>query len=54
MARPMPRPAPCAGFEMIRAFEQDAADFAKLAQTKSKMSVLVLSGEKAGRKFLNR
>lgn len=43
-----------AGFEYFRAFEQDAADFAKFARTKLKMRmlVLVLSGEKAGGKFL--
>lgn len=41
-----------AGFEYFRAFEQDAADFAKLAQTKLKMPMLVLSGEKAGGTFL--
>ena len=41
-----------AGFEYFRAFEQDAADFAKLARTKLKMPMLVLSGEKAGGNFL--
>ena len=41
-----------AGFEYFRAFEQDAADFAKLAQTKLEMPMLVLSGEKAGGTFL--
>ncbi len=41
-----------AGFEYFRAFEQDAADFAALAKTRLKMRMLVLSGEKAGGKFL--
>jgi pimeloyl-ACP methyl ester carboxylesterase len=41
-----------AGFEYFRAFERDAADFAKLGQTKLPMPMLVLSGEKAGGTFL--
>lgn len=41
-----------AGFEYFRNFERDAADFAKLGQTKLPMPMLVLSGEKAGRTFL--
>src|SRR5205809_894770 len=36
-----------AGFEVFRAFEQDAKDFAELAQTKLTMPMLVLNGEKA-------
>jgi pimeloyl-ACP methyl ester carboxylesterase len=41
-----------AGFEVFRAFEKDAADFAELAKTKLPMPMLVLSGEKAGGTFL--
>ena len=41
-----------AGFEMFRAFEQDAKDFAGFAKTKLTMPMLVLSGEKAGGQFL--
>ena len=41
-----------AGFEYFRNFERDAADFAKLGQTKLTMPLLVLSGEKAGGTFL--
>jgi pimeloyl-ACP methyl ester carboxylesterase len=41
-----------AGFEVFRAFDQDAKDFAALAKTKLKMPMLVLSGEKAGGEFL--
>jgi pimeloyl-ACP methyl ester carboxylesterase len=41
-----------AGFEVFRAFEQDAKDFAEFAKTKLKMPMLVLSGEKAGGQFL--
>jgi pimeloyl-ACP methyl ester carboxylesterase len=41
-----------AGFEVFRAFEQDAADFQKLAQTKLTMPMLVLTGEKASGEFL--
>ncbi|WP_441251966.1 alpha/beta fold hydrolase [Tardiphaga sp. 71_E8_N1_1] len=35
-----------AGFEVFRAFEKDAAEFAELAKTKLPMPMLVLSGEK--------
>jgi len=41
-----------AGFEVFRAFEQDAKDFAAFARTKLKMPMLVLSGEKASGEFL--
>lgn len=41
-----------AGFEVFRAFEKDAAEFADLAKTKLPMPMLVLSGEKAGGTFL--
>jgi pimeloyl-ACP methyl ester carboxylesterase len=41
-----------AGFEVFRAFEQDAKDFAELAQTKLTMPMLVLTGEKASGTFL--
>ena len=41
-----------AGFEVFRAFEQDARDFAGFAETKLTMPMLVLSGEKAGGQFL--
>ena len=41
-----------AGFEVFRAFEQDAKDFAGLARTKLKMPMLVLTGEKASGEFL--
>lgn len=41
-----------AGFEYFKAFEQDAADFQRLAKTKLAMPVLVLSGEKSGGAFL--
>jgi pimeloyl-ACP methyl ester carboxylesterase len=41
-----------AGFEVFKAFEQDAKDFAKFAETKLTMPMLVLSGEKAGGQFL--
>jgi pimeloyl-ACP methyl ester carboxylesterase len=41
-----------AGFEVFRAFEQDARDFAGFAKTKLKMPMLVLSGEKASGEFL--
>lgn len=40
-----------AGFEVFRAFEQDAKDFANLARTKLPMPMLVLSGEKASGEF---
>jgi pimeloyl-ACP methyl ester carboxylesterase len=41
-----------AGFEVFRAFEGDARDFAGFARTKLSMPMLVLSGEKAGGQFL--
>lgn len=41
-----------AGFEVFRAFEQDAKDFAELAQTKLSMPMLVVTGEKASGDFL--
>jgi pimeloyl-ACP methyl ester carboxylesterase len=41
-----------AGFEVFRAFEQDAKDFQALANTKLKMPMLVLTGEKASGAFL--
>ena len=41
-----------AGFEVFRAFEQDAKDFAALSQTKLTMPMLVLTGEKASGEFL--
>ena len=41
-----------AGFEVFRAFEQDAKDFAQLAETKLPMPMLVLTGEKASGNFL--
>ena len=41
-----------AGFEVFRAFEQDAKDFAAFAQTKLTMPMLVLTGEKASGNFL--
>jgi pimeloyl-ACP methyl ester carboxylesterase len=41
-----------AGFEVFRAFEQDARDFEGLAKTKLKMPMLVLGGEKASGEFL--
>ena len=41
-----------AGFEVFRAFEQDAADFQQLAQTRLTMPMLVLTGEKASGEFL--
>lgn len=41
-----------AGFEVFRAFEQDAKDFAQFAQTKLSMPMLVLTGEKASGNFL--
>jgi pimeloyl-ACP methyl ester carboxylesterase len=40
------------GFEVFRAFEQDAKDFAVLARTKLEMPMLVLTGEKASGEFL--
>ncbi len=41
-----------AGFEVFRAFERDAKDFAEFSKTKLKMPMLVLSGEKASGQFL--
>lgn len=41
-----------AGFEVFRNFEQDAKDFAKFAETKLTMPMLVLTGEKASGEFL--
>ena len=41
-----------AGFEVFRAFEQDAKDFAQFEQTKLTMPMLVLAGEKASGNFL--
>ncbi len=41
-----------AGFEVFRAFEQDAKDFAEFSQTKLTMPMLVLTGEKASGNFL--
>lgn len=41
-----------AGFEIFHAFEQDAADFAKFAQARLPMPMLVLTGEKASGEFL--
>jgi len=41
-----------AGFEVFRAFGQDAKDFAGFANTKLKMPMLVLTGEKASGEFL--
>jgi pimeloyl-ACP methyl ester carboxylesterase len=41
-----------AGFEVFKAFEQDAKEFAVFAQTKLTMPMLVLTGEKASGEFL--
>jgi pimeloyl-ACP methyl ester carboxylesterase len=41
-----------AGFEVFRAFSQDATDFADFAKTKLPMPMLVLTGEKASGDFL--
>jgi pimeloyl-ACP methyl ester carboxylesterase len=41
-----------AGFEVFKAFDQDAKDFAALAKTKLKMPMLVLTGERASGDFL--
>jgi pimeloyl-ACP methyl ester carboxylesterase len=41
-----------AGFEVFRAFEQDAADFHALSMTRLTMPMLVLGGEKASGEFL--
>ncbi len=43
-----------AGFEVFRAFEQDAKDFAAFSKTTLKMPMLVLTGEKASGDFLIR
>jgi pimeloyl-ACP methyl ester carboxylesterase len=40
------------GFEYFRAFEQDAMEFARFAQTPLSMPMLVLTGEKASGDFL--
>ncbi len=41
-----------AGFEVFRAFEQDAVEFAAYAKTPLTMPMLVLTGEKASGEFL--
>jgi pimeloyl-ACP methyl ester carboxylesterase len=41
-----------AGFEVFRAFDQDAKDFRELAKTKLKVPMLVLTGERASGDFL--
>jgi pimeloyl-ACP methyl ester carboxylesterase len=41
-----------AGFEVFRAFERDAADFAGFSKTKLKVPMLVLTGEKGSGQFL--
>jgi pimeloyl-ACP methyl ester carboxylesterase len=41
-----------AGFEIFRAFERDAQDFARFAQTPLPMPMLVLTGERASGEFL--
>ncbi len=41
-----------AGFEIFRAFERDAQDFARFARTPLPMPMLVLTGEKASGDFL--
>jgi pimeloyl-ACP methyl ester carboxylesterase len=41
-----------AGFEVFRAFERDAADFAGFSKAKLAMPMLVLTGEKASGQFL--
>jgi pimeloyl-ACP methyl ester carboxylesterase len=41
-----------AGFEVFRAFEQDAVDFERFAKTPLPMPMLVLTGEKASGEFL--
>ena len=41
-----------AGFEVFRAFEKDAEEFAVFAKTKLPMPMLVLTGEKASGDFL--
>lgn len=40
------------GFEYFRNFEQDAMDFAGFTQTKLRMPMLVMPGEKASGRFL--
>jgi pimeloyl-ACP methyl ester carboxylesterase len=40
------------GFENFRAFEKDAEDFARFAQTRLPMPMLILTGEKASGEFL--
>lgn len=40
------------GFEVFKAFDQDAKDFKELARTKLKMPMLVLTGERASGDFL--
>jgi pimeloyl-ACP methyl ester carboxylesterase len=44
--------AMAAGFEVFRAFEQDAKEFQELAKAKLPMPMLVLTGEKASGDFL--
>ena len=46
--------AMAAGFEVFRAFVQDAKDFAAFSKTKLTMPMLVLTGEKASGEFLIR
>jgi pimeloyl-ACP methyl ester carboxylesterase len=41
-----------AGFEYFKAFDQDAQEFAQLAQARLAMPVLVIAGEKSGGEFL--
>jgi pimeloyl-ACP methyl ester carboxylesterase len=41
-----------AGFEVFRAFEKDAVDFARYGKTQLPMPMLVLTGEKASGEFL--
>jgi pimeloyl-ACP methyl ester carboxylesterase len=41
-----------AGFEVFKAFDQDAKDFAAFAKTKLKMPMLILTGERASGDFL--
>jgi pimeloyl-ACP methyl ester carboxylesterase len=53
IVRPHAQPgAMRAGFEVFRAFERDAKDFAAFAQNKLTMPMLVLTGEKASGNFL--
>ena len=42
----------CAGFEVFKAFEKDATEFAALAKSRLPMPMLVLTGEKASGEFL--